>query len=176
MRLTGIPAIIHLTIQTFRVTSWPGLQQARNLEQNRRPRVLPQTAADLLILSQPPYSHKVSGTSLTDASGQQADGNDGNGQYRGRARARDSSVGGIDYAPLQTGTRSTSKSSGAELDIIDSYGFSSEEPETRASTPPTSRASQYGCALANEEDYVAENLSNGEDDVWDEGELSSGEE
>ncbi|CAF9921619.1 MAG: hypothetical protein ALECFALPRED_001842 [Alectoria fallacina] len=176
MQLTRIPAIIHPPSQTFRVTSWPGFQQARNLEQNPRPRIRPQPVADLLILSQLPYSLKVSGSSLTDASGQRADGNDGYGQYRGRARARDSSVGGTDYTPLQTGTRSTSNSSGAELDIIDSYGFSSEEPETRASTRPTSRALQYGCALTNEEDYVAEGLSDGEDDVWDECEMSSGDE
>ncbi|CAD6576946.1 MAG: Baculoviral IAP repeat containing [Alectoria sarmentosa] len=176
MRLTGIAAIIHLPIQTFRVTSWPGLQQARNLEQNRRPRVLPQTAADLLILLQPPYSHKVLGSFLTDASSQRADRNDGYGHYRGRARTRDSSVARTSYTHLQTGTRSTSKSSGVELDIIDSYGFSSEEPETRASTRTTSRASQYGCALANEEDYVAEGLSDVEDDVWDECEMSPGEE
>ena len=99
----------------------------------------------------------------------------GRGSVHGRQRAREKRVSGHGRTTITAGTRLVPSSADAELDIIDSYFSPSIDQVVRTHSRPTSLNSQYGYALANEEDYVLKEESDHEDDEWDRCEVSSSE-
>ena len=176
--LTDTLAPLHIPSQSFRGMTITGLHQAPSVGQTHRPRLFSQFASYLpspFLL--PLFNHlsaqKNSGFCLMDTNDRQPGGIDESGQDRGRGGASDSITSASGSNPVQSETWSTSRYSEAELDVISSYASPSEGSESRTGTRHTSPNSQYGCALANEDDYVAEELSNCGDEEWDECEVSS---
>ena len=170
MWLMAISSRLHIPSQALGVIKFlPALQVLRN-----PPRPCRELLPYGFILSQLPV-YEISRTFLLETSGQLYEGKDSNGQEHGREHGHDSRASSSRYNPIPAEAPFTSESPEAELDIIKSYACSSEGSESRAGTRPTSLNSQYGCALANEEDYVAEYHSDQEDEDWDECETSSAE-
>ncbi len=179
--LTGTLAPLRIPSQILCGMIITGLHQAPHMEQTPGPRLFSQFVSYLpiyfpLSLFHHPSAHKNSGFSLTNTNGQQPGGIDESDQNRGRERASDNITSASSSNPVQSETWSTSKYSEVELDVINSYATPSEGSESRTGTRPTSLSSQYGCALANEEEYVVEELSDREDGEWDNCEVSLNEE
>ena len=159
----------------------------------RRASKLGQTCCPHLLSQSSPNSRAVSSKSLppgdisvsshSDRKARQVDGFRALEQYRGhgrrsvhsRERAREDRVSGHGRTIITAGTRLVPGSADAELDIIDSYFSPSIDQVVRTHSRPTSLNSQYGYALANEEDYVLKEESDHEDDEWDLCEVSSSE-
>lgn len=163
--LSGIPPVLPTPTQTFPMTKLSASQQNCVLDQNPRSCVILRFAPPIFTLAQLSSTH--AGSSLMQMNSQRAWIKEGSNQDRGRRRARRGLGSRFSLTPFRFEIRSTSKSSEAELNIINSYASPSEGPGSRAGTRPTSLTSLYGCALVNEEDYVAENPSDREDNDWD---------
>ena len=167
MWLMAISSRLHIPSQALGVMNIvPALQVLRNP---------PRPFLDFLpygfILSQLPV-YEISRTSLLETSCRLYGDNNRIGQEHGRDHMGDHLASD---STIPTATPSTSEPSVTELDIIKAYACSSEGSDSRGEMRPTSLNSQYGCALADEEDYVAEYHSDQGDEDWDECETSSAE-
>ena len=134
--------------QTSRVTMMPGLKHLQ-------------------------FTQKVLESPSVETTGQRTEGDVGGDKERGQ---RDDLASESPCAHPHVQTLSTSRSSELELDIMNVYETQSERSGYNKSNSPGSPSSQYGCLLANEEDYVVEDESDWEEDNWDECGVSSSEE
>ena len=169
--LVPMSAILRILRQQAREMQLPWIKQKSNLEEPSYPRLRFEYLLPALLLSPLYIAFKLLHWSLMETIHHRARIVNEGGQDRGRTPSRDDLAGTISCIH----PRSRSNSSDAELDVINSYSSTSEEPETRISTDPVPLNSQCECALANEGDYLLENGSDGGVDEWDDCETSSTE-
>ncbi|KAL9075014.1 MAG: hypothetical protein Q9161_001945 [Pseudevernia consocians] len=125
------------------------------------------------VSSNPLPPGDLSVSSHSDRKARQVDGFRALEQYR--EHVREDRVSGHGRTIITAGTRLLPGSADTELDIIDSYFSPSIDQVVRTHSRPTSLNSQYGYALANEEDYVLKEEAGHGDDEWDLCEVSSSE-
>ena len=163
-------ATFHLPFDALRAIRSTGLQQAYRSELTARPHPCSQPSFNLLF-PQHAYIQKVLNASAMESDDPKLRDSLASVQYGGRETTLNDAASRSSCAPVQIGTKTVFPE--AQHESTASYASPSEESEDGASNRPNSLNSVYSYALANEEEYVVEEVSDGEDEEWDDCETLS---